>query len=118
MILADTSLWVDHFRRGNPEFEGLLQGGQVIVHPFVIGELACGSLTDRSIILRHLRILPQAPMARHDEVMGLVEEKRLWSKGIGWIDAHLLASALLANARIWSLDKCLIAAAEGLNAAR
>lgn len=118
MILADTSLWVDHFRHGNPEFEALLESGQVIVHAFVIGELACGSLTDRSIILRQLRMLPQVPMASHDEVMGLVEEKCLWSKGIGWIDAHLLASALLANAEIWSLDKRLTVVAKGLNAAR
>ncbi len=118
MILVDTSVWVDHFRNGNAVLETLLHDGEVMTHPFVVGELACGSLANRNTILALLQELPEAPSAEHDEVMSLVERKRLWSQGIGWIDAHLLASSLLANTPVWSLDKRLQLVAGSLGVAK
>jgi len=109
MTLVDTSVWVDHLRKGNDALRTLLLNGDVMAHPFVAGELACGSLKNRDEILRHLQALPQAPVAEHGEVMSLLESKHLWGRGIGWIDAHLIASSLLARARIWTLDKSLAA---------
>ena len=114
MILADTSLWIDHFRRGNAALRELLESDEVVMHPFVIGELACGSLKNRYEILDLLARLPQATIADHGEVMNLVESKRLYNKGIGWIDAHLLASALLADIALLTLDKPLLEVAGSL----
>ena len=118
MTLVDTSVWVDHFRNGNQALEALLHAGEVMTHPFVVGELACGSLRNRAEVLRLLKDLPDAPLAGHDEVMELVERKRLWSQGIGWIDAHLIASALLAGVTVWSMDRRLSALAKRLRIAR
>jgi len=105
MILVDTSVWIDHFRNGNPELKKLLLDNEVLIHPFIIGEIACGSLKNRAEILRLLGELPQTVSADHEEVLKLVEEKRLWGAGLGWIDAHLLASALLSRAKVLTLDK-------------
>lgn len=118
MTLVDTSVWVDHFRNGNGALEALLHDGDVMTHPFVVGELACGSLRNRAEVLRLLKDIPDAPLAEHNEVMQLVERKRLWSQGIGWIDAHLIASALLAGVTVWSMDRRLSALAERLHIAR
>jgi predicted nucleic acid-binding protein len=107
VILVDTSVWVDHLRDGNAHLRELLNGGEVLTHPFIIGELACGSLKDREQILWFLGKLPTAVVAEHEEVMRLVESKKLFSAGIGWIDAHLIASALLARAGLLTLDKRL-----------
>ena len=114
MILVDTSVWVDHLRRGNPRLQDLLHGSEVLGHPFVTGELACGSLSNRREILRLLGALPGAVTAEDAEVMRLVEDARLYDRGIGWLDAHLLAAALLSRARIWTLDRSLAAAAKRL----
>ncbi len=118
MILVDTSIWVDHLRRGLPDLTELLEGGEVLCHPFVIGEIALGQLQRRTEILGLLAALPSAPEASHDEVLDFVGSHRLAARGIGWVDAHLLASASLATARLWSADRRLTAAARSLELAR
>ena len=104
MTLVDTSVWVDHLRHGDEGLTALLAGSRVRCHPFVIGELACGGLRGRALILRLLADLPQVTVAEHDEVLAFVEAHRLMGSGIGWIDAHLLASASLAGTPLWTRD--------------
>lgn len=104
MVLADTSVWVEHFRHREPALADRLSDGLVLMHPFVCGELACGNLKDRAGILSDLQALPQSRLATNAEVLQLIEDRRLWGRGLGWIDAHLLASALLSNCRLWTLD--------------
>ena len=107
MILVDTSVWVDHLRFRNGTLVSLLEDEQVLTHPFVIGELACGQLRHRREILRLLAALPAATVAGHEEVLALVDGRRLFGRAIGWIDAHLLASAALSHARLLTLDRPL-----------
>jgi len=107
MILVDTSIWIDHLRRGNDDLIALLKKVEVATHPFVIGELSCGKLKNRRAILALLDELPKVTIAEHEEVLGLVESRRLVGKGIGWMDAHLLASSLLSGTPIWTADKKL-----------
>ncbi len=114
MILVDTSVWVDHFKRTNAKLSELLIEMQVLCHPFVIGELACGNLRQRTAILGLLSELAQAPVARHEEVLGFVAHRRLVATGIGWVDAHLLASTAIAGAGLWSRDRALFAQAKRL----
>ncbi len=114
-MLADTSVWIDHLRRGNSRLAAHLENGEVHSHPFVVGELACGSLRRRTEILSLLSALPQLTRADHEEVMLLIESKRLHGRGLGWIDVHLLASALLSGTMLWTLDKRLAAQAERLS---
>jgi hypothetical protein len=115
VILADTSVWVRHFRQGDTFLMRLLDENLLLIHPFIIGELACGNLKNRKEILGHLETLPMATMAEHHEVLSLVAAKQLVGKGLGWIDAHLLAAASLSNAELWTLDKALLRAADHLN---
>ena len=118
MILVDTSVWVDHLQKGVAQLAGLLERGSVVVHPFVVGELACGSLADRATVLELLQDMPAAVVAESDEVLGFIERHRLHGKGIGYVDAHLLAStALTRGATIWTRDLRLRAAAEALGCA-
>ena len=117
MILVDTSVWVEHLRRGQPSLQLLLDDGQVFRHPFVAGELACGTMRDRAAFFEDFNQLPSLEVAEHDEVMHLVEVRRLAGLGITWIDVHLLASALIAGAQLWTLDKRLEAAARQLRVA-
>ena len=114
MVLADTSVWIEHFRKREPILAAHLSDGLVLMHPFVSGELACGNLKDRAAILSDLDALPPARLASHAEVLQLIEDRRLWGRGLGWIDAHLLASALLSNSRFWTLDIRLAKAAAEL----
>jgi predicted nucleic acid-binding protein len=114
MTLVDTSVWVDHFRRGNRALEALLLDGEVLCHPFVIGELACGNLRKRSETLGLLRALPGAPLADSDDVLTLIDRHRLTGTGLGWVDVHILSSALLAHTRLWTLDRPLARAAHRL----
>ena len=107
MILVDTSVWVDHLRSGNPTLATLLHGEQVLTHPCIIGELACGAIRNRGTVLEHLARLPRAVMADDDEVLALVGSRRLFGRGIGWVDAHLLASAVLSRVRLMTLDRRL-----------
>lgn len=114
MILADTSVWVDHLRKGEAELAGLLGENSILIHPLVIGELACGNLPRRIETLDELRSLPTAPLASHDEVVDFITAERLHDIGIGIVDAHLLASTRLAGAKLWSKDKALCRAASRL----
>jgi predicted nucleic acid-binding protein len=114
MVLVDTSVWVDHLRTGVPRLAELLERGDVLVHPFIIGELACGRMTKRTEILGLLRTLPHAQSAIHDEALQLVEDRKLMGRGLGYIDVHLLASALLSSCRLWTTDASLRKASEAL----
>lgn len=107
MILVDTSVWVAHLREGIRGLEALLDEGDVMCHPFIIGELACGNLEKRAEILSLLQALPMAAHAEHEEVMHFIESHGLMGKGLGYIDMHLLASAMLTKVPLWTLDKKL-----------
>ena len=112
MILIDSSIWIDHFRHASAELAALLASRVVMTHPFVVGELACGHLPRREAVFTALATLPPAPVVPHDEVLAFVERHRLMSRGIGWVDMHLLASATVAGrVSLWSRDKRLMAAA-------
>jgi predicted nucleic acid-binding protein len=113
-LLVDTSVWISHLRQGDPQLAQLLEDGLVWTHPFVIGELACGHLTKRGEILALIGALPTAPVADHAEVLAFVEGRRLMGTGLGWVDAHLLASAILARVPLWTSDKTLSAVARVL----
>ena len=117
MVLVDTSVWVNHLRQGDPVLANLLTSGLVLMHPFVRGELACGTFKDRRQTLFYLSTLAPAKTASTDEVLGLLERRMLWGKGLSWIDAHLVASALLSHARLWTADKQLHAVASQLKLA-
>lgn len=110
MILVDTSVWIDHFQVGVPELHDALLSEQVGTHPFVLGELASGSLRRRSSVLADLEQLRSVDVAEHDEVMTMLERHRLWGRGLTWIDLHLLTSARLSGASLWTRDKALEAA--------
>ena len=115
MIVADTMVWADHFGRPNLHLSAMLERRQICMHPFVRGELAMGNLPRRHAILADLDEMPQASLAEHHEVMGLIESARLFGTGIGYVDAHLIASVLLTDgARLWTRDKRLAAVAERL----
>jgi len=107
MVLVDTSVWVEHLRDGTTGLESLLNEGHVFCHPFLIGELACGNLKKRSEILSLLQALPVSILAEHEEVMQFIENYGLMGKGLGYIDMHLLASAVLTKVPLWTLDKKL-----------
>ena len=115
MILADTSVWVDHLRSGDTTLAGLLIAGTVLIHPLVIEELACGNLSPRAEVLDLLHALPAAPSASHEEILQFVARERLFSTGLGAVDAHLLTSARLAHSRKWSRDAALNRAAKRLD---
>ena len=118
MILVDTSIWIDHLRAGDADLVELLNDGRALIHPFVIGELACGNLKNRTQVLSLLRELPSAPIASDEEVLYFIENNALMGKGIGYIDAHLLAAtALVGDGRIWSRDKRLAILAGSLGLA-
>lgn len=118
MILVDTSIWIEHLRHGEKGLETLLNGSRVLTHQFVIGELACGNLRNRTEVLKLLRGLPQAPVASQEEVLFFIESNELMGQGIGLIDAHLLAATVMsATSRIWTLDKRLVRVAASLGLA-
>ncbi len=117
MVLVDTSVWVDHFRAGNAALETLLNDGAVICHPFVIGELACGFMRNRAEILSLLQALPEAQQASPDEALQFIENRDLAGTGLGYVDVHLLASAVLTSVPLWTLDKSLQRASAKLDAA-
>src|SRR5579872_1126513 len=113
MVLVDSSVWIEHFRKGHPGLVSLLNDASVLTHPFIIGELACGNLKHRTVILDNLRELPVAAVATHEETLDLVPDRKLQGRGIGWVDAHLIASALLSDCPLWTLDERLYKAAAG-----
>ena len=115
MILADTSIWIDHFRSGNKEMRKHLNEGQMVIHPSIIAELALGSLQERTKTLALLDLLPQVQVAQLSEVRRMIEARRLYSLGIGLTDAQLIASVFInPSTLLWTRDKRLRKAAEGL----
>jgi predicted nucleic acid-binding protein len=115
MVLVDTSVWVSHFRDGNDELANLLNDGRVLCHPLIVGELACGNLKDRAVILSFLQLLPMSIEAEHDEVLSFIENNRLMGKGMGYVDVQLMTSAVLTDVPVWTLDKKLAQAADSLH---
>lgn len=116
MILIDTSIWIDHLRSSNKILANLLDNGVVLVHPFIIGELACGNLPNRNAFLKDLRKLPSAPCATTDEALHVLQRHQLFGIGIGWVDVHLVASALISGSQLFTLDDRLMRAAVKANA--
>jgi predicted nucleic acid-binding protein len=115
LILADTSIWIDHFRSRNLEMRQHLGQGKIVIHPFIIAELALGSLQKRTRTLALLDLLPQVRVANVSEVRQMIEARRLYSLGIGLTDAHLIASVFInSSTLLWTRDKRLRKAAEGL----
>lgn len=116
MILADTSIWIDHFRSNDPELAKQLGLGQIVVHPFIVAELALGSLPQRGKILGALDLLPSVRVARLDEVRQIIESRRLFSLGISLTDAHLVAAVFITpGTLLWTRDKRLRSVAESLD---
>jgi len=104
MILVDTSIWIDHLRRGDRELAMLLEAGEVVCHPFVIGELACGSLARRNAILELLDALPRTAQAGHEEILDFIDDRRLHGGGIGLVDAHILWATVNEAHMVWTRD--------------
>jgi len=117
-VLADTSIWIDHFRRGDRQLMQFLDRGDVVMHPFVIGELALGLVSRSSTMMDDLHDLPKAVMANTDEILKFIADRKLSGSGIGYVDAHLLAAAALAfETFVWTRDKRLQAIARSLSLA-
>ena len=117
MVLVDTSIWVDHLRKGNRRLEQLLLDAEVVSHPYVIGELACGNIKNRAQVLSLLNALPLAPQVSFDECLYFIDQQQLYGTGLGFVDINLLASALLAEVPLWTNDKRLKKAAARLKIA-
>ena len=108
-ILADTSIWVDHLRHGNAHMSSLLAAGEIAVHDHVVGELCLGGLSRGTLAM--MQLLRRCPVASHDEVMHLIAARRLAGRGLGYVDSHLLAAALIGRLQLWTLDQALRQAA-------
>ncbi len=116
MILVDTSVWIDHLRTGDDMLVQQLNSSKVLMHPFVLGELACGNLSNRKEILTLLKDLPKSSVATDNEVLFFIEQHKLMGRGIGYIDTHLLAAvALNGSARLWTRDRRLRAVCDSLS---
>jgi hypothetical protein len=114
MVLVDTSVWIAHLRSGNVGLETMLNDGYAVCHPFIIGELACGNLKNRQEILSLLQALPMAIQAEHEEAITFIDNHQLMGKGLGYIDIHLLASAIITNISLWTIDERLKAVSSTL----
>lgn len=114
MILVDTSIWIDHLREGCRVLAKFLNNGEVLCHPFIIGELACGNLRQRREIIALLQALPHLDRVPDDEVLYFIEKHRLFGKGLGFVDMHLLASCSMDTAQLWTKDRRLKKIAEDL----
>ena len=114
MVIVDTSIWVTHLRQGSRQLEKLLMDAEVMCHPFIIGELACGDLKNRNEIISLLQSLPMAPTIEFDEFLFFIDRNHLMGKGVGFVDVHLLASAQLTGIPLWTADKRLKSAADQL----
>jgi len=117
VVLVDTSIWIDHLRTGSRQLAALLLDTEVVCHPYIIGELACFNLKNREGILSLLQVLPAAPTISQDEFLFFIEQHKLMGQGIGFVDVHLLASALLSDLSFWTGDRRLQAAASKLGIA-
>ena len=107
MVLVDTSVWIDHFKNANDQLIELLNAGQVFCHPFIIGELACGNIKNRKVIITSLQTLPQTIPIDHKEILIFIEKNQIMGKGLGYIDIALLASSLVTDIPLWTLDNKL-----------
>jgi predicted nucleic acid-binding protein len=107
VILVDTSLWVNHLRRHDAVLAAHLEAGEVLCHPYVIGEIGLGVLKQRREVLELLAALPSALVVSHDEAMTFVEQRTLAGLGVGWVDIHLAASAIVSRAKLWTADRRL-----------
>ena len=112
MVIVDTSIWVTHLRQGSRQLEKLLMNAEVMCHPFIIGELACGHLNNRNEIISLFQSLPMAPTIEFDEFLYFIDRNHLTGKGVGFVDVHLLASAQLIGVPLWTADKRLKSAAD------
>lgn len=118
MILADTSVWIGHFRDADQELIQRLSNHEICVHPFIVGEIALGSLSNRKLTLSYLKGMPSSPLAEHEDILRMIEARSLFSLGIGYVDAHLLASCLLdQNIKLWTRDRRLASVAEEMRIA-
>jgi len=117
MILVDTSVWIDYFREGLPELAERLGRSVVVMHPFVVGELACGNFSNRDKTLELLQQLRSVTVADHDEVLSFIRARRLHGRGVGYVDVHLLAAAAIEGCQLWTMDKRLHALAATLDIA-
>ncbi len=115
MVLVDTSVWIDHFRRTNRTLTSLLESDAVVIHPFVLGELACGNLSNRKEIIALLHALPCIAKVEDDELLLFIERHRLMGRGIGFIDVHILASCCIDSCLVWTRDKRLQVVAKEMN---
>jgi len=107
MILVDTSVWIDHFHHSDEGLKELLLANQVCIHPFILGELSCGNISNRKEVLSLLRTLRSIDLALDEEVLSLIKHRKLFDKGLGFIDIHLLASAMIHHVPVWTRDKSL-----------
>ena len=114
MILVDTSVWIDHFHHSDEDLKELLLSNQVCTHPFILGELSCGNISNRKEVLSLLRTLKSIDLVLDEEVFIFIENRKLFGKGLGFIDIHLLVSALIHHVPIWTRDKSLKRVAEEL----
>jgi predicted nucleic acid-binding protein len=113
-ILIDTSVWIDHFRKNSPTLRRLLDNDLALCHPLVIGEIACGNIKKRAEVLDSLAVLPSMPIIDYQELLPFIETHKLFGQGLGWIDVHLLASTMLQQVTLWTLDQSLRNAARRL----
>ena len=107
MVLVDTSVWVSHFRQGSPRLQELLLDGSIVCHPFVIGELACGKIKNRKEVISLLQALPMLEVVEHEELLVFIEHNRLMGIGLGFVDVHLMAAAVLTGVPLWTFDRRL-----------
>ena len=115
MVLVDTSIWIDHFNRKNDELEYLLVENQVVLHPYIIAEIACGNLRQRNLILSLLRAMPSVKILSMDEYFLFLEKNKLYGIGLGFVDVNIVGSSLLSNCQIYTRDKELNLAASKFN---
>lgn len=107
MVLVDTSVWIDFLRNDNKLLKEFLEKGEVVTHPFIIGELTCGNISKRKHFFQFIEDLPSCVESNHEEVISLIESRKLYGLGVGYVDMHILSSAILSNFPLWTLDKRL-----------
>jgi predicted nucleic acid-binding protein len=117
MVLVDTSVWIDHLYKKNEHLVTLLNSGKVYTHAYVIGEIACGKISNRDEILHLLKALSLTQSITHDEILDFISNRQLFGRGLGYIDIHILASSLISNIKLWTKDKRLNLVAHELGVA-
>ncbi len=115
MVLVDTSVWISHLRDGNSRLQKLLEDCRVVTHPFIIGELACGNISNRAEIISLMKSLPLLDVIEHEELLLFIEHNQVMGKGLGFVDVHLVVSAMLAGIPLWTQDKKLRQVCSRLN---